>query len=807
MRYSRLIFPLLMVFMLLALGAVGAEPFALDALHLIHWEQIPEGRPSDSGPVSAAVLMAWYAEHGYPELLPDLNEDGRVDEEDTRWLARELGDAMGSDVLNDRLADPFLVYPLARYIAQTYPDTFRMVIHDASFAEEVERDLGQSFHPEEIPGITIEVLEDPFYELYVHHLEQRRPGIVGIGHDVPEWNDFAVSRSYIPEDAPEGRPVDLVNSGFMQFGHEEVWNTFMRFEHERWSLLRPEWVPFEFFLILIPEGEDDGASHPGDDPGDDPGDTPGQPGDDPGDTPGQPGDDPGDTPRQPGDGPGDDPQNGGTPGTPPPVPGDTPGGSRDPFDERQTAWPCCLPDGSCEDLSVEECRAREGISNLSGLPCEELTCPSSSETCGAVEGEITDICYTYERGILSVYVSFAIHNRSSVTAQDITAYGLVGLNDGVNGLGGGPECQDWKYGLDIPGNSTYTYDHVFTTSAPNLDLNNLSYLYGALWLQTDGSRPCWPIIKQAWVNTWDPAPLCNPSSQSTPPGTSGDGGLPGGQPPELGVCCLPNGTCEMLGPYVCDARGGAFFPDAEDCSDIDCGKAVVGDCPKLVARISSACYSVAPDGNTTLHVTLEIENTGTADANDVTANIDAGFGYMSPNTVFLNSKYIEWETDVATGQTVTKSFEIPIGVYPTNQQPEAFPWIDHKLWMDENGCNWWTDQSIAEIDPDGSLPQCGGRESGSSTETKGACCLPSGGCLVVDSATCDSHQGEFYGEGTACGTVACSSDQEAPPATPQDPVGACCFPGGGCSIMDSTSCDAEGGEFYGEGTDCSSCGN
>ena len=62
---------------------------------------------------------------------------------------------------------------------------------------------------------------------------------------------------------------------------------------------------------------------------------------------------------------------------------------------------------------------------------------------------------------------YAITNHSPIAANDITAYALVGLNDGVNGLGGGPECQDWQYGLDIPGNSTYTFDRVFSTSAPN----------------------------------------------------------------------------------------------------------------------------------------------------------------------------------------------------------------------------------------------------------------------------------------------------------------------------------------------------
>jgi len=258
MRIRNHLFLAALLVFLAAFMTWGAEPFVLEELHLVHWEQVPEGRPSFTGPVSAAVLMAWHAEHGYPDLLPDLNGDGRTDEEDTILLARDFGEEMGGDIIDDRLADPFIVYPLARYVAERYPDEFRMLIYDESFPEEVVQDLGQPFSPTDVPGIVLDVLEDPFYELYIFHLEELRPGIVGIGFDMPEWNDFTVSRSYIPEELPAGMPVDLVSTGFEQFVPEPVWETIMRLEPERWGFLTPEWIPFETLIILIPQDDVEG---------------------------------------------------------------------------------------------------------------------------------------------------------------------------------------------------------------------------------------------------------------------------------------------------------------------------------------------------------------------------------------------------------------------------------------------------------------------------------------------------------------------------------------------------------------------
>ena len=77
--------------------AQEGDHFVLEGLHLIAWEDVPDGRPSHVGPVSSAILMAWHAAHGHPRLLPDMTHDGRIDEGDTVMLAQAFAEAMASD--------------------------------------------------------------------------------------------------------------------------------------------------------------------------------------------------------------------------------------------------------------------------------------------------------------------------------------------------------------------------------------------------------------------------------------------------------------------------------------------------------------------------------------------------------------------------------------------------------------------------------------------------------------------------------------------------------------------------------------
>lgn len=69
----------------------------------------------------------------------------------------------------------------------------------------------------------------------------------------------------------------------------------------------------------------------------------------------------------------------------------------------------------------------------------------------------------------------------------------------------------------------------------------------------------------------------------------------------------------------------------------------------------------------------------------------------------------------------------------------------------------------------------------------GACCDPAGNCTSLDKETCRSFGGEYLGDGTECSPTAC--------------LGPCCF-GEECRALTKEDCWSEGGEFRGRGREC-----
>jgi hypothetical protein len=73
----------------------------------------------------------------------------------------------------------------------------------------------------------------------------------------------------------------------------------------------------------------------------------------------------------------------------------------------------------------------------------------------------------------------------------------------------------------------------------------------------------------------------------------------------------------------------------------------------------------------------------------------------------------------------------------------------------------------------------------------GACCFPDGSCLLQTAGDCDAAGGEFQGDGTDCSQVNC----------PQ--LEACCFcPAGTCVMLPVEVCIEQGGDPMGQGVTC-----
>ncbi len=74
----------------------------------------------------------------------------------------------------------------------------------------------------------------------------------------------------------------------------------------------------------------------------------------------------------------------------------------------------------------------------------------------------------------------------------------------------------------------------------------------------------------------------------------------------------------------------------------------------------------------------------------------------------------------------------------------------------------------------------------------GACCLSNGSCGQATAEECESGNGIFEGEATACNEVVC-----------QVSLGACCLGKGSCAELSLEACGTQGGKYQGDGSTCS----
>ncbi|MBN1859768.1 hypothetical protein JW848_11290 [Candidatus Bipolaricaulota bacterium] len=239
--------------------------FEVSDLQLISWNGKADWGPSWTGPIEAATIVAWFHEHGFPRLLTDLNGDGVVDELDTTELADGFGRIPMRTEQRGFTTDARLVYALASYVAERYPDQFVLKLYDTGFPIEFAQDIGVPFAADAVPGIEMIIEPEPNVASYRFELQSAEGVILGIAQS-EEINEFFAGRSFLLD------PIDEQLYGIdMVWAKEDVWTTgtqgqVLATEARQtgafYVLIEGSWRLVEFMLALSPVVEP-GEGDPG----------------------------------------------------------------------------------------------------------------------------------------------------------------------------------------------------------------------------------------------------------------------------------------------------------------------------------------------------------------------------------------------------------------------------------------------------------------------------------------------------------------------------------------------------------------
>lgn len=260
---------------LCAVSYLSAAPPALPGFEVTDLQLIADSSRTDwtgdwTAPVEAATIMAWFDLHGFTDFLADLTGDGVVDELDTIELADRFGKASMETNTPRGTTDPLLVYGLATYVAEKYPNEFELKIYDVGFPAEFERDLHIPFSSTVIPGITLTLKPEPTYEAYEFELRSGEGVIVGTEQEIDD-NYYYAGRSFLFEKTPAGNyAIDLAWAQYNPFApgsgiHGQVLNTQAKETDAFYLNNLPIWVKVECMLALSPIIDPEGGD-PGPDP-------------------------------------------------------------------------------------------------------------------------------------------------------------------------------------------------------------------------------------------------------------------------------------------------------------------------------------------------------------------------------------------------------------------------------------------------------------------------------------------------------------------------------------------------------------
>jgi len=260
---------LALMFGLLIMGSAAAQPeipgYVVSDLQLISQESKTGWSVAWSGPIQAATILAWYAEHGFPAFVRDYNNDGVIDELDTIELASVLGRTFMGTESAGGTTDVRLVLGLARYVAQYYPDRFVLKIYDAGFEQEFMAEGAGVFAADVVGGIELVAKSDPTIGWYEAELSSGEGVILGL--EQKEANTYLSGRSYLYERTPAGEtPIDLAwaaEDRWKEGIQGQVFETAGKMDELFVLDFAGDWTAVEFMLALSPRTDPPGTTDPG----------------------------------------------------------------------------------------------------------------------------------------------------------------------------------------------------------------------------------------------------------------------------------------------------------------------------------------------------------------------------------------------------------------------------------------------------------------------------------------------------------------------------------------------------------------
>lgn len=252
-----------------------------------------------------------------------------------------------------------------------------------------------------------------------------------------------------------------------------------------------------------------------------------------------------------------------------------------------TIGACCLPDGTCEEVTVAQC-IEDGGTFVGGL-CDDADCPQPPPPTGAccvgtdctieTEDDCTDMDGTYQGDdttcdpnpctlpncpcttsqILPFYDTITDAYYSSVTsdccAETTTYSGAVSKYIRFSGLvSSNSVCDD--FGFSGTNDCTYALDETCTVVQTSCS-GTITDEHDNCVEDCTGECPC--LTGSCSVHTSNTTTLVDPCQLLT------------------GACCVGSDCMQVVSPE-CTDLGGFYYGDGTSCGDVTCGGATGACC-------------------------------------------------------------------------------------------------------------------------------------------------------------------------------------------------------------------------------------